>query len=878
MRRLTLLLTAAIAVVPLTIDAYTQMIAPITLHLDRTAPNDFPLATAHHATAIYLSPEDAPELEAATTAFAGDVQRVTGQQPQLIEAATTALPPLVIIVGTVGRSSILTQLESRGKLHTNDLHGQWESSITTIVDDPLPGVRRALVIAGSDRRGAAYALFDLSRAMGVSPWVWWADVPVRQHRSVSVPDTPITRGEPAVRYRGIFLNDEDWGLRPWAAKKMDPSLHNIGPHTYARIFELLLRLRADSLWPAMHPGTLAFNAVAENAQLADRWGIVMGSSHSEALLRNNVGEWNEKTDGPWNYQLNKPAIDAYWEKRLEVNGHFENFYTVGMRGVHDTGLEAIGTAEQKARLVEQVMQEQRALLAAHVNPHVDQIPQVIWLYKESLDLYRAGMKVPDDVTLGWTDDNYGYIRQLPTVAEQQRAGGSGLYYHVSYWGFPHDYLWLCSTPPSLMREELTKAYDHQVRRYWVLNVGDLKPAESDIDYFMQLAWNEQQMASVQQSAFLRAWLAEQFPAAFAAKIAAMMDRYYQLNFVRKPEFMGFNGYDDGIRRTAFNPLAWGNQNTARDTAWQQLSAEAAALARQLPARYHDAYFELVAYPIEAAAAQNRKLLATDRSFLYAHQQQEAARVEAAAQAQAAYDRIQSLTAEYNSLANGKWDDMMSASPRDRQVFRMPVTATAADAALSLPASWGAGTPADARATVSINAAHFLRSSDDAHTDGDEAAHWRVLPQLGISGASVLFGAPGLLANQPAIATEGAAPWLEYAFNIRSHEPAQLAIYTLPTFPLDAAHRLSFGVSLDGAAPTFLDAGATGEWHENTAPVWAANVLRNAAILTLPLGSLAPGRHTLRLVYRDPGVVFEHLVVSFPHTPPAYPVPPESLGQ
>jgi hypothetical protein len=856
---------------------HAQVIAPVVLHLDHPAAGDFPLATSGHATAIYLSPEDAPQLEAATTAFADDVHSVTGHQPQLIEAAGATLPPTVILVGTIGRSAILTELEHRGKLDARSLHGAWESSITTVVDDPLPGVRRALVIAGSDRRGAAYALFDLSRAMGVSPWVWWADVPVRHHRFIGVPATTITRGEPAVRYRGIFLNDEDWGLRPWAAKKMDPSLHNIGPHTYARIFELLLRLRADSLWPAMHPGTLAFNAVPKNAQLADRWGIVMGSSHSEALLRNNVGEWNEKTDGPWNYQLNKPAIDAYWEKRLEQNGHFENFYTVGMRGVHDTGLEATGTTEQKARLVEQVMQEQRALLAAHVDPHVDQIPQVIWLYKESLELYRAGMKVPEDVTLGWTDDNYGYIRQLPTLAEQQRPGGSGLYYHVSYWGFPHDYLWLCSTPPSLMREELTKAYDHDVRRYWVLNVGDLKPAESDIDYFMQLAWSEPRMAPIQQTTFLRSWFAEQFPAAFADKIAAIMDRYYQLNFVRKPEFMGFNGYDDAIRRTAFNPLAWGDQNTTRDAAWQQLSSETEALAHQLPARYHNAYFELVAYPVEAAAAQNRKLLATDRSFLFAQEHREAARVEAAQQAHAAYDRIQSITAEYNSLADGKWDGMMSAAPRDRQVFRMPVTATAADASLPLPASWGRGSEADAQATISINAAHFLRSNNGTFAAKDETAHWRVLPQLGISGASVLFGSPGLLANHEADAASDDAPWLEYAFDVRSSESAQLAIYTLPTFPLDAAHRLSFGVSVDGAAPSFLDAGATGEWHENTAPVWAANVLRNAAILTLPLGTLTPGRHTLRLVYRDPGVVFEHIVVSFPHTPPAYPVPPESAA-
>jgi hypothetical protein len=249
---------------------------------------------------------------------------------------------------------------------------------------------------------------------------------------------------------------------------MDPAVDggkgNIGPHTYERIFELLLRLCANSLWPAMHPGSLAFNAVSENAKLADKWGIVMGSSHSEALLRNNVGEWNEKTDGPWNYQLNAPAMNAYWDKRLVENGNYENFYTVGLRGVHDSGLEAKGTPEVKARLVEDVMAAQRALLAKHISPDLPKIPQIIWLYKESLDLYRVGMKVPPDVTLGWTDDNYGYLRELPNAAEQARPGGSGVYYHVSYWGAPHDYLWLCTTPPALIREEMTKAYDHNARR------------------------------------------------------------------------------------------------------------------------------------------------------------------------------------------------------------------------------------------------------------------------------------------------------------------------------------------------------------------------------------------------------------------------------
>jgi len=852
----------------------------------------FPLAADGRMADIYLAPEDGPQLGAVVDAFASDIERVTGTRPRILHSLQRLSAKDLVLIGIAGRSPELRRLTASHTLDTAAIDGQWESALTTLVDRPLPGIGRALVIAGSDRRGAAFALFALSRQMGVSPWNWWADVPVAHHGSIFIQADNVIQPTPSVQYRGIFLNDEDWGLRPWAAARMDPTLHNIGPNTYNRIFELLLRLHANSLWPAMHPGTLAFNAVPENAKLADKWGIVMGSSHSEALLRNNVGEWNEaappKGDGPWNYQLNKAAMDAYWDKRVTANGRYENFYTVGLRGVHDTGLEATGDDTVKAHLVEQAMAAQRAVLAKHVNADLARIPQVIWLYKESLELYRAGMKVPPDVTLGWTDDNYGYIRQLPTAEEQKRPGGSGVYYHVSYWGFPHDYLWLCTTPPALIREELTKAYDHNVRKYWVLNVGDLKPAEMDIDYFMQLAVDEPAVAQLSQHDFLQRWTAEQFPTANAAAMAGVMQRYYQLNFVRKPEFMGFNGYNDDIHRTGFNPNAWGvppdnqlGQNSTRLAEWSHLRNDEQAIAKTLPPRYASAFFELVAYPVEAAAAMNEKFLYTDQTYLDASLRQPAALQAAATKAHAAYNAIQSLTARYNALEDGKWAGIMSSAPRDRHVFEMPRTATLADANAPLPAAWSGGLPDDSNQrngiyagpppgfreslnTVSIAASHFTRKSDD---------NWNVLSELGISGTSVEYGAPGLLANQ---APATGRPWLDYDLTTTTNGPATLAIYLLPTFPLDADHRLRFAASLDGHAPTQLDAGATGEWHEDTAPVWAANVLRNAAIVTLPLGPLAPGKHTLRLLYIDPGVVFEHLVLTFPGAPPAYPVPPETV--
>jgi hypothetical protein len=581
-------------------------------------------------------------------------------------------------------------------------------------------------------------------------------------------------------------------------------------------------------------------------------------------------------------------MDKYWDKRLIENGKYENFYTVGLRGVHDTGLEATGSPEVKAKLVEDVMTEQRKLLSERVSPDLAKIPQVIWLYKESLDLFRVGMKVPDDVTLGWTDDNYGYIRELPNAAEQKRAGGSGVYYHVSYWGSPHDYLWLCSTPPSLIREEMTKAYDHNARKYWVLNVGDLKPAEIDIDYFMQLAWDEPQMASVSQHDFLERWAAEQFPATEAGPIADVLGRYYQLNFVRKPEFMGFNGYNDTINRTAFNPLAWGDENATRVAAWKKLSDAEAAIAKTLSARYASAFFELVTYPVEGAAAMNNKFLFTDRTFLDASR---GALLESGAplemdtkRARAGYDTIQRLTAQFNSIEGGKWAGMMSSAPRERHVFEMPRTATKDDADKPLPATWGKGLPvaptlgpgfAEEGGTVSINAAHFTRSHDGS------LAKWTVLPELGISGGSVEYGAPGLLANASSAAPSD-APWLEYDFTTITDSAATVTLHLLPTFAVDSDHRLRYAVSMDGHPPLVLDAsappakgGGAGDGPKDAG--WPTNVLRNSAVATMHIASLTPGSHTLRLTFIDPGVVFEHVVLTFPGAAPAYPVPPETSG-
>ena len=834
----------------------------------------YQVASEHSALPLYVEPDSPDAIRLAAIAFAGDVEKLTGTRPRILDSLDGVKE--AVVVGLAGESRELDAMLAKGGIEDAELKGRWESSLRVVVNKPGNGLDRALIIAGSDRRGAAFALFDLSRSWGVSPWTWWADVPVAHRTSLCVDARQQQTNEPSVRYRGIFLNDEDWGLRPWAAQKMDAALGNIGPHTYERVFELLLRLGANTLWPAMHPGTLAFNAVAENARLADRWGIVMGSSHSEALLRNNVGEWDERRDGPWNYQTNRAAIDRYWLERLRVNGRFENFYTVGMRGVHDTGLEASGTPAEKAHLVEDVMQSQRKMLGDIVHRNVEELPQVIWLYKESLELYRAGMRVPDDVTLGWTDDNYGYLRQLSTSDEQRRKGGSAVYYHVSYWGFPHDYLWLCSTPPSLIGEEMTKAYEHGARRLWILNVGDIKPAEVDIDYFLQLARSEEATSKLSEQAYLERWYGEQLGAEHGADAAAIMQQYFALNFVRRPEFMAFNGYNDDVHRTSFNPLAWGDENRRRLQAWRSLAMRSEQLAAQIDKAHGDAFFELVGYPVAASEAINEKFLATDRSYLDAVQKNEKARAEDATRAEKAYQRIVELTAEYNSLAHGKWQGMMDARPRNRHVFDAPKPAQR-DAVFDLPAQWAASNKAssahnctekfcEADGVVSINAAHFS-ARQDAH-----AASWQVLEELGISGASVRL--PLKDAASEAVAAEGG--WVEYRFATADESAARLELYWLPVFPVDAAHRLRYLFAIDDGALQKADLAGMAEWSENSAPAWEQNVLRNAAVVSVPTGPLQAGSHTVRIWPLDPGLVLEHVVMRGQGAAPFYPVPTESV--
>jgi hypothetical protein len=658
---------------------------------------DFKLVHGGRAADILVSPDDFKVVSIAVHDLAADIEGVTGRKPA-VRADAKGLSGHALIVGTLGQSRVIDELARAGKLDVSGLRGQWESFLLATVADPLPGVSQGLVVVGSDRRGTAYGVYELSQAIGVSPWTWWADV-VPERRSSLIVSAGLRRfGPPSVKYRGVFLNDEDWGLQPWAAKTFEPERGDIGPKTYARIFSLLLRLKANTLWPAMHKCTRPFNHFAENKQVADDYAIVMGSSHAEPMLRNNVGEWtNDPHD--YDYTKNPAVVRRYWEERARENGGYENIYTLGMRGIHDSPIQGPKTQSERIKLLETIFGVQRELLAEHAAPDITRIPQIFCPYKEVLADYRSGLRVPDDVTIVYPDDNFGYIRSFPTEAERRRAGGFGVYYHISYLGRPLSYLWLNTTPPALIWEEMSKAYDHGARAFWMLNVGDLKPAEIGVEFFMQMAWDITRWRRDNLRGFLNEWARREFGGERAAEIAAVMDEYYRLGFARKPEHLQWHLPNEQPRLSDLSAIDYGDETQARLDAYDALMARADRLYAALPAHKRDAFYELVAYPVRGAALANRRYFSMEKSARAVAQ----GRASAGAWAESAAAAGARMTAEtdcYNdNLAGGKWRHMMRMEMAPGEWPSMRTTTPVAPPALArmrIPAEAGLGVAIEGR--------------------------------------------------------------------------------------------------------------------------------------------------------------------------------------
>ena len=706
-----------------------------------------------------------------------------------------------IIVGTVGKSPLLKAVSA----DVSALIGKKQAFLLQVLPDGK------LLVAGSDSHGTAYGIMELSRLIGVSLWEWWADVTPEKKISFVLPAEYQTLQSPSVEYRGIFINDEDWGLMPWSSQTYEPSdvKGHIGPKTNARIFELLLRLRANTYWPAMHECTLPFFLTEGNRKVAEEYGIFIGSSHCEPMVCSAAGEWRRRGQGDYDYVNNSASVYKFWEDRVKEVAQQGNIYTLGMRGVHDGQMQGAKTVAEQKAVLERVLKDQRGLLQKYVNKDVTTIPQAFIPYKEVLDIYNAGLQVPDDVTLIWCDDNYGYIRHFPTAEERARKGGNGIYYHVSYWGRPHDYLWLGTFSPYLLHQQMKLAYDRGIQKMWVLNVGDIKPAEYQIELFLDMAWNIDEVNEIGVTAHLKSWLEREFGSNCAEELLPAMEAHYQLSYIRKPEFMGNTREEErDPKYKVIKDLPWSEQTISeRLRSYTVLSDVVERIESNIPADRQDAYFQLVKYPVQAAAQMNRKILTAQ----FARHSKADWR-----QSDAAFDSIASLTQQYNSLQNGKWNRMMDFQPRKLPVFKRVEHTSATEPMMT-----------DRKMLCKWNAM--------------ECTYGKPVPYEGLG-----------YERKAAGIRKGSS--LTFAFDDYGKDSVEVEIRLLPSHPLDEK-QLRFAISVDEAVPQTVSYETKGRSEE-----WKENVLRNQAIrkVTLPINKQAS--HKLVITALDEGVVLDQVIL------------------
>ena len=646
----------------------------ITVSAQKTSK--FSVVTKGVATSILFDKDDAKVVEIASEILSQDILKVSNSKV-LLNSGTSKN---VIIAGTIGESKWIDDLISNNKIDVSKVKDKWETYSIQVVNNPTKEIDKALVVVGSDRRATAFGLLEISRMIGVSPWEWWADVtPAKQKEIVLKVETKIY-GSPSVKYRGIFLNDEDWGLQRWAALNFEPETGDIGPKTYAKVFELVLRLRANTLWPAMHSCTAPFYSYPKNKQVADDYAIVVGTSHCEPMLCNINSEWESKKMGEWRYDNNETSIKELFKDRTKETNGFESMYTMGMRGEHDSPM-IVGEddSDSQMKLLEKVVSDQRNILDLNSGKNKEDVPQIFIPYKEVLTYYQGGMELPEDISLVWTDDNYGYIRQLSTPEEQLRSGGAGIYYHTSYWGRPHDYLWLNSTNPVLMWEEMSKAYEFKSRNLWILNCGDIKPHEYNIELFLDMAWNmENFKESTQVKEHHTNWASREFGNENAEEITALMYNYYQLAFQRRPEFMAWSEVEPVTKsgKTELTQIHYADEVSKRIESYSKLIDKVEDLYTDVAVNRKDAFYQLIYYPVIGASSLNNKWLYKYKNEFVAKQGRKSA-ISFGQKSLDAFSRIEKETNYYNTKLNkGKWNHIMNMAPRFLPVFSKPVVASA----------------------------------------------------------------------------------------------------------------------------------------------------------------------------------------------------------
>ncbi len=804
----------------------------------RVCAADFVWYDGTHSISYSISKTPSPVVVMALDMFADDMRMVTGHgvTEAPVEKATVRIVQL-------DRNRSMRRKLMRLGVPADSLAICKDAFYIRVLDS------KQWLVVGSDAGGTAYGILELSRLAGVSPWIWWNDAVLEKKPRLVISSDFKSFQKPSVEYRGIFINDEEWSTRPWSCDSYSPGNGKgmISAAAYRQIFRLLMRLRANTLWPAMHWGTVPFYLVPGAKEAADSCGIVIGTSHCEPLMRNNVGEWNVKERGPYNYIANREAVLNYWAERLKEVGTYNNIYTIGMRGIHDGSMEGVNTLGEKTVALQQVINDQRKLLARYVNKNVTAVPQQFVPYKEVLQIMDNGLKVPDDVMLTWCDDNYGYMTRLADSLQQQRSGGSGVYYHLSYWGRPHDYLWLTTTQPGLIVNEMHEAYSHNARRLWIANVHDVKTAAYDLELFLDMAWNIRSATPSSLYAHTENWLRREFGDVAGKRLLPVMQEYYHLCGIRRPEFMGWNQneldkkkYSRGlspVTDTEFSLTEFGGELDRYLNSWRNIGREVTDIGSKLPARLHDAYFAMIAYPVKAAGEMSRKMLEAQRARYLVDMGcglRDTALLAACANSIEAWHNIRSLTDYYNhSLAGGKWNGLMCDHPRDQLVFAapsIPVSITDEDVKRYATDENASCSDFSSDDYIARNACEFNRSEGEV----------RAVQALGHS-----MNAVSLKKNSS----------VTFDFQSSRGGEALLRIAVIPTQPNDKGD-IRFSVSIDGGEPTV---------HSFREPyrseTWKQNVLRGQAVKTDSV-KLSSGHHTLTIKAIDNHVIVDQWMIDF----------------
>ena len=797
------------------------------------------LLNANNRVEIYMDTNDCKGVSYAAHALLKDIKSVSGATATLtsdagfLKKADTARP--AILVGTIGHSAAIDQLVKQKRINGNLLKGKREKFIITLIDGQL-------VIAGSDRRGTIYGIYELSQQMGVSPWYDWADVPVEHHDSIFVNKGIYTDGEPAVRYRGIFLNDEAPCLTSWVKNTYGT---DYGDHRfYQRVFELVLRLRGNMMWPAMW-GWAFYADDSENEKTADEMGVVMNTSHHEPMARNHQ-EYarNRKGWGPWNYQKNKTNLQKFFREGIERMKGTEQIVTIGMRGDGDEAM----SAEADTKLMTNIINDQRKIIADVTGKKASETPQVWALYKEVLDYYDKGMKVPDDVTLLLCDDNWGNVRRVPNAQERKHKGGWGLYYHVDYVGAPRNSKMLNCTPVQNPWEQLTLAYENGIDRLWILNVGDLKPMEYPISQFMDIAWNPHKYAVNQITNHTRDWCAQQFGEEQADEAARLLNLICKYNGRCTPEMLDKNTYslENGEWQEVVN---------------QYLKIEADALRQynSLPAAYHDAYCQIILFPIEVMSNLHQMYFAQAMNNQLYEQGNPKANIWAD-ECENHFKRDSLICDEYNhKMAGGKWNGMMTQKHIGYTSWHDGFEKDTCPKLFRVSTASNETVIAGNDGVVEIEAPYYSSKTDAAE------AKWTEIPFMGKS-----VSAMTLMPYTKSV--KGAS--ITYKFKMQVSKTSdgkafngkqKVRIHVITKSTLDYLNKggLTYGVSLDGASPVEVNFNKDlNEKPENIYNIYYPTIATRIVdqVIELELPATADGIHTLTLTPNDPAIVFEKIVI------------------